>query len=237
MKYGSRLVGISATTLLLMLVAHLTGCAGGGPSELALRPTAKPLRLDATIKSPGDLPLNLFSSPSQENPGPGGKADARAESKPSGDAIAIADVESGGGATASFQIGSAFVNDSDQQVDVTISAKYRYEFALQTNAKTRTGDATVTLHFYARDQYNRLLRDLPLFTQSTDQGSGGQSGENTINLTLTIGPHDSLYLFFGGSVAVDTLKSARTAHGELKLSGVELTLTTKAAPAVKAAAP
>lgn len=236
-KSKSSLIGVSCGILLSVFTTQLMGCAAGGASELAIKPVAKPLRLDGAIRVPGDHPFSVLSSPSQENPAPGGRAEAQAEAKPTGESKANAVVENGGTASASFQLGSAFVNESDQQIDVSISAKYHYDYALQTSAKSRSGDATLSLHFYARDQYNRLLRDIPLLTQSTDQGAAGQSGESTLNLTLTIGPRDSLYVFFGGAVGVDTLKSSRSANAELRLSGVELSLNGKAAPPVKAAAP
>lgn len=215
----------------------LCGCEGGGPGELSMRPSTRPFRLDAAIQVPRDFPFAILSSPSQENPAPGGVVQSHAESKSTGEARAVTSVERGGAGAASFQLGAAFVNDTDRQVDVTVSARYRYAFALSTDARTRAADGTLNLHFYARDQFNRLLRDMPLLTQTTEQGATTQSGENQLEFTVTIGARDSLYLFFGGAVGVDTLKTARSAKSELTLSDVSLTVSGRTAPAVTSAAP
>lgn len=215
----------------------LCGCEASGPSELTMRPVSKPFRLDAAIRVPGDTPFTILSSPSQENPAPGGVVQSHADSAPAGQARAVTSVEHGGAGSATFQLGAAFKNETDRQVDVTVSARYRYEFTLGTDARTRSADGTLSLHFFARDQFNRLLRDVSLLSQSTEQGTTAQSGENQLEFTVTIGARDSLYLFFGGAVGVDTLKSARTARAELLLTDVALTVSARAAPAVTSAVP
>lgn len=224
-------------TVSLATATLLSGCAGGGASELAIRPATKPLRLNAAVRIPGDHPFSVLSSPSQENPAPGGTAESHSSAKPTGEAVASAAVEKGGTASASFQLGGAFENETDQQVDVEISAKYHFDYTLRSDARSRTADGTLSLHLYARDQHNRLLRDIPVLVQSTDQGAASQSGDQTLTLTVTIGSRDSLFVFFGGSVGVDTMKSSRTAKAELKISNAELSLSSKAAPPVTGSAP
>ncbi len=221
-----------AASLSVLLV--FAGCGGNGlGSELKVQPTPQLLsRGDhGTIRLPTDEPFSIALAPTQKEAGLGGTAEVEAHVSKDGSADAAARVENGGSARAWFQLGHAFENDSDRQAELRLRVRGAFETAAQATPPGPLPDVSVGLKLYARDSRNRLLRDFCLTQHSTDQGAASSSDRKEVQFVLTLGPHERVSVYLAGSVQIET-REGRSAHGSIKLSGVEMEVTTELAPPV-----
>jgi hypothetical protein len=225
---------LSCVAVGLSVVLVLSGCGGGGfGSELKVQPTPQPLsRGDyRTIHLPQDEPFSIALAPTQKDPGLGGTAEAEAHVSNDGGADAVARVENGGSAQAGFQLGHAFENDSDRQAELRLRVRGEFETVAGATPPGALADAKVGLNLYARDGRNRLLREFSLAQHSTDKGAAASTDRKEFDFVLTLGPRERVAVFLAGSVQIET-PEGRSAHGSIKLSGVEMEVTTELAPPV-----
>ncbi|MCC6358168.1 MAG: hypothetical protein IT450_05455 [Phycisphaerales bacterium] len=218
----------------LLLLHGLAGCGGGGmASELSAQPEARPLSRSSgnLLRLPADDKFSIALAPAQKAPGINGKAEASASAERSGVGDASARVENGGTASATFQVGHALKNDSNNQLDLVVRTRFNYEYAAGAQPAGETEDATLSLNLYARDGKNRLLKTLTVLAHSTAEGDVKSKDRKEAEFTLTLGPGDSVSVFVGGTVMINT-KEGRSADGSIKLSGLEMDVESKVAPTV-----
>jgi hypothetical protein len=225
----------------LLIIAAAAFAAGGCSSaqfgvEMAVRPKPYLLRsvAPATLRLPQDQPFAIALESDHREPGLDGTADAGAAAKGTGEGSATATVERSGSAEGLFRLGQGFTNDTDRQIDLDLVMRYRYEFGARAEpAAPRTPDATVGLRLYAHEAHGRMQRDLVLIDYSTEDGATQQQGDKRVELTLTLGPGQSMDVFVAGRAKVD-VKALRTAAATLKLSDLQFEVATRPAPEVRA---
>jgi len=211
-----------------------TGCGGDGPgSELKVRPRPRPLGQAGArlIRLPQDEPFSIALAPSQQAAGLNGEASAEAHALREGRADATAEVRNGGSAQAGFQIGHAFENDSDRQIEMQVRVRCGMEMAAGADPPGPLPGAKVGLRLYARDGRNRLVRNIGLMEHATEDGAAASSERKDVAFELLLGPRESVSVFLAGSVQVET-REGRSARGAIKLSGLEMEVRTEAAPPV-----
>jgi hypothetical protein len=210
------------------------GCGGNGfGSELKVQPTPRPLSQSSnrTIRVPQDEPFSITLAPVQKEAGLEGTAEVEAHVSKGGSADAAARVENGGSARAWFQLGHAFENDSDRQAELRVRVRGEFETAAGATPPGPLPDARVGLKLYARDSRNRVLRDFCLMQHSTDKGAAASTDRKEVDFVLTLGPREWVSVFLTGNVQIET-QEGRSAHGSIKLSGVEMEVTSELAPPV-----
>ena len=234
-----KLVTRPTQMMILLLPTILTGCAAGGAgSELSARP-AQPMNLpkeaSQVIHLPQDSKFTIHLAPSNRAPALEGKAESQSEASPDGHARAVATVDNGGTAGATFQLGHAFQNTSDRQVDLKINFRFTYEYALTLEPRGSTPDVTVSLGLFARGSRNQLLKSQSLMSVTTEVGAVTGKDAKDQQLTITLSPHESISVFVAGTVAIET-KVDRKAAGSIQLSGLQMDLSVTPAPEIKSAA-
>ncbi len=219
------------------LTLAAVGCGGANfGSELSAKPKPQALgRTEGkTLRLPQDEPFSIHLNRSQQQAGLDGTAEADARAKREGQGAVSARVTSGGQASATFQLGHAFANDGDRQVDLNVAVSCEYEYEAGADPATPWPDATVGLKLYARDGRNRLLNSFSLVQHSTKQGAASSRDRKELRFTLTLGPGESVNVFLAGQVAIE-VEAGRSAHGSLKLSGLQMEVETRPAPPVRTA--
>ena len=219
--HHSRLGSYLPVALAISSLLVLAGCGGGDfGSELTVRPNPRPLRQadGEMIRLPQDEPFSITLGPSREAPGLVGEAEADAHVSEDGNADAMARVENGGSAEAGFQLGHAFQNESDRQLELRVRMRCEYETAAEATPPRPLPDAKVSLMLYARDGRNRLLRNFNLAQHSTAEGAAASTDRKDIEFTLMLGPLESINIFLAGGVKIET-REGHTADGSIKLSG------------------
>jgi hypothetical protein len=232
---------LSSTSCLAVLAVSIAGCGGGGfGGQLAVRP--EPMPLDAvaakTITLPADAPFSIKLAPSEKSPGLDGKAEAGSETDADGSANASATVENGGSATAGFQLGHAFVNDAERQVDLSVGVRFDYEYqseAADVAADTATPSGAVELTLFALDGRGRELRKFPILAHASEEGSAASSASKSMRFGLTLSPGQEVSIYLAGQVKAET-DYGETAGGSLRLSNLQMQVSGKAAPPVRTAA-
>lgn len=218
----------------LGLGAGATGCgAAGFGSELSTVPVAKPVSdiSGGTIRIPQDEKFSIRQQSDHDQAELGGSATADATAAVEGTAAATADVTHGGTAEGTFQLGHAFQNDSNRQMDLLVRVRCTYEATVSNEPVTALPDAFAGLNLYARDGRNRLVRTDVLAAQSTEQGGTTGGGQVERRFTLTLAPGDSVAVFVAGNARVG-VKPERSARSSIRLTGLELEVSPKLAPAV-----
>lgn len=219
----------------LLPIAALAGCGGANfGADLAQRPRAAPLKTGdgATLRIPADEKFAIALAPSSREPGLGGAAEADSKVGAEGSAMAMASVRNNGKASAGFQLGHAFSNTGDRQADATITLKYHYVLRAEAQPPSNSPGATVGLKLYARNGNNVLVRTVDLLGHSTENGAALRQGASEYQFTLTLGPGETMNVYIAGQAAVD-IKPEHDASGELRLSDVQLEITSKLAPPVR----
>ena len=215
----------------------LSGCGGANfASELSARPKPRVLdsARDATLELPEQEPFSITHLDSTKNTELDGSAAADAHVDRTGSADATADVTNGGAASGSFQLGHAFRNDSDRQLDLSIAISFHYETNVDAVPPAGAAEALVGLKLYARDHRNMLVRNDDLLNQTAEQGPGTRQGDSTHNFVLTLGPGQSASVFLGGQASVEAAYG-RSGACSLKLSNVRMQVKSRSAPAVRTA--
>jgi hypothetical protein len=219
----SRLRGL----LILGLLVTLGGCgAGRFGSELKERPKPEPVKQAAgfTIHLPADHPFSITLPQSSREPGLGGTAKSDAVATPQGNAEAWAEVSEGGRATAMFQLGHAFVNDTGQQADFDFVVRLNYAYSASATPQTGFPDANVGLKLYARTNLGQLARDITFFTHGTQNGPAQGAANETSQFTLTLVPHEAVDVFVAGQAVVD-IRERRSATCRISVANLSMDVT------------
>lgn len=228
----ARLAGICLPVLTLAIASSGCGAAGFG-SELATVPVAKPVADMAgrTLRIPQDDKFSIRQQADHDQAELGGSASADATASVDGAASASAVVTHGGSGEGTFQLGHAFSNDSDRQMDLSVRVRCTFEAEVSNDPVTALPDAFAGLNLYARDNKNRLLRTDVLAAQSTEQGGTSGGGQVERRFTLTLAPGASVAVYVAGTATVG-VKPERSAQASLKLTALEMEIEPKLAPAV-----
>jgi len=219
---------------LLACTCVLVGCGGQRfGSELGTRPKTRPLsRMEGSaVRLPEGKPFAIAVPQASKKPGLEGTAEADARASGSGTADASATISFSGTAEGSFQLGDAFENDTPRQTDFDFTVRFHYAFEAEAHPASAYPDATVGLNLYARDGRGRLLRELKLIDYSTEHGPARGESHEDRQFTLTLGPGESVNVFLAGRVRVD-IREGRSAHGSLRLTGLQMEVATRPAPDV-----
>lgn len=233
-------VAVRASSAAVLSLAGWLACGCGGgdyAAELSARPRTLALRGEEgrTIRLPADEKFSIYRAPSQQDPGLGGSASADGHATPDGAADCRAQVDGGGEATATFQLGHAFANETDRQMDLDVALRFAYDYAVDASPPDAPVDARVGLKLYARDNRNRLLRNNELLAHAAERGAAERAGREDYRFSLTIGPGASVSVYIAGqsTVKADFGRSGRVA---LKVAGLEMDVTSRLAPPVQTAA-
>ena len=220
----------------LLLTAALTGC-GAGDIGATLSDRPQPMKLTKpetrTIAIPASTPFSITLAPSQKKPELNGTAYAESTAKNSGQAKASASIEGGGTASAAFQIGHALRNDSERLLDLRVSAKLHYKYAVAADSSTLPL-AGVHVNLFARDDRNRSLAKFNFVAHTSDNGAVTVNDGEQLDFTITLGPGRTASIYLAGTVQINA-EDGHTASGSIDLDSFELEITTQPAPAVKAA--
>ena len=219
-------------TLCLTLVIYIAGCGGanfGSEFESRPSPTALTLTEAATTRLPQDHEFSIHRTTFTNDSGLGGTAEPTASATADGSANISANVAEGGEASAVFQLGHAFENKSSQQVDLDVLVRFHFEFAAKSSSAEQPVDGSVGLKLYARDDRNRLVRNDELIAHALDKGPTQSSGDRDHRFTVTLGPGRSVSVFLAGQSQAKALPG-RAGHCSLKISGLNMEITTRAAP-------
>lgn len=230
-RLGSVLLGLGTI--------WLAGCTGASVgSELTVRPDPRPLSRSAgsVLRLPQDEKFSIALAPASKSPGLTGTADATATASRDGKADLAASVENGGTASAAFQIGHAFSNDSERQMDLRVKTRFGCEFRADTKPTSAGEDVTLGLSIFAREARGRLLKSISVIEYTTAEGGLSSDSTRENEFTLTLGPGDSISVFVAGNIAIEA-KEGRTATAAMQLSGLELEVESKPAPAVATSRP
>ncbi|MBK8916010.1 MAG: hypothetical protein IPM64_15680 [Phycisphaerales bacterium] len=212
-----------------LLLTALSGCAGGGAAELTARPRPQPLTA-AAVSVPRDGKLSIALSSFSKRPGLEGQVsgDATADARGGGE-LALR-VQGGGAAEATLQLGHAFSNETDRQVELDLSVRFALTLSTTLDPAAVEGDATMNARLFVRDGANRLLRAIDVTGFAATQGSLKRSARDSQQLTLTLGPGQSAQVFLGIDAAADTLRSDRSASLTVTISDFAIDATTRPAP-------
>lgn len=230
-----RLRPLMTRVAVLLFVGTLAGCGGADfGAELSARPRPVTLKTDAgsVTRLPQDQKFTITLAPSSKEPGLTGAAEADSHATADGAADAAARVSNGGKASASFQLGHAFKNESERQIDADIRIRFKYEIAAQATPPADVPGATVGVRLYARNARNVLVRTVDLLSHTTENGAASRRGDNDLTCTLTLGPGEALNVFLAGLAGVEA-REDRTASASVKLSDVQMEITSKPAPPVR----
>ena len=215
----------------------LAGCSSTQfGSQLSARPKPQAIREleSTTLRFPQSAPFAIALPRASKEAGLDGKADSDASAQPNGEAEVNASVTSSGKAEGLFQLGHAFANDTDRQMDLNVTVRFQCEFEAREEPDARLPDASVGLRLYARDERGRILRDIPLVDQSTENGTTQRQDNEDLHFTVTLGPGQSVDVFLAGQAKAD-IPSGRSASAKLKLRGLQFEVVTQPAPPVQAA--
>lgn len=221
---------------LAALAAGIAGCSSGSmTSELAAKPEAHTIAKLASsiLHLPKDQKFSIALAPAQKSPGLSGSADATAQAAGDGNATLSASVENGGTASATFQVGHAFTNDTDRQMDLHVRLKFDYEYSAAAKPPSLAADGVLGVDIFARSTRGKLLKTIPVLNFSTAEGDLSSRGEKEAEFSVTLSPAEGAIIFVGGNVQIAT-KDGHSANGAIKLAKLEMAVEPKAAPAVSA---
>ena len=226
-----------AITVCLPLVICIAGCGGanfGSEFESRPSPTALTASEAATTRLPQDYQFSIHRTTSTDDSGLGGTAEPTASAAADGSADVSVEVAEGGEASAVFQLGHAFENKSTQQVDLDVLVRFHFEYNAESTSADRPVDGSVGLKLYARDDRNRLVRNDELIAHALDKGPTQGSGDRDHRFTVTLGPGRSVSVFLAGQTQAKALPG-RAGNCALRISGLSMEVTTRAAPAPRTA--
>lgn len=227
---------LARTCCISMLGLLFAGCAGGSmTSELAAKPDSHAMSklASSVIHLPKDQKFSIALAPAQKSPGLGGSADATAQAASDGNASLHASVENGGTASATFQVGHAFSNDTDRQMDLRVRLRFDYEYSAAAKPVSLAADSVLGVDIFARSTRGKLLKTIPVLTFSTAEGDLSSRGVREADFSVTLSPAESAIIFVGGNVQITT-KDGHSANGTINLSKLEMSVEPKPAPMVEA---
>jgi hypothetical protein len=224
---------------LLGCVSLLCGCGEDRfGATLAARPAPQPIRRadGGTLRLPADRPFSIALPQSSRQPGLEGTAKSEADASKKGTAEARVEVTDSGQATAMFQLGHAFANESGQPAELQFDVRLHHAYDASATPKTGLPDAKVGIKLYARDNEGRLLRDITFLNHSTENGPAQGEADDTTRFTLTLGPNESVDVYIAGQAVID-IKERRSAHCCVTVDKLEFDVTTCAAQSAPAQPP
>lgn len=222
---------------MVAIAPPLAGCGGANfGADLTSRPRATTVSAESPAERtyPGDGPLGIFHAESSRSAGLGSDAQSDAHASPDGTADATASIEKGGDAGGTFQLGHAFSNDGDRQIDLDIVLRFHYEYEARASQTPPRVDGGVGLKLYARDHRNRLLRNDDLVAYTLEQGNSAGSADKEIRFSVPLGPGGTVNVFLAGQARVSA-EFGPSAACSLKVSGLKLSVTAHPAPPTAAA--
>lgn len=222
----------------LALAAALLTCGpgcGNGNFGVALSATPKPYDMreerSLSLSLPQSDGFSIHLSQSTREAGLQGTAAANAQATPDGNGELSAKVENGGRASGTIQLGHSFRNDTSRQMDMTARVRYGYEYQLSSKPEPRQLGATVGIRLFAKEERGRLLRDLPLVTQTTEQGGATRTADEDVSFTITLGPGQTALIYVAANVAVDVI-DLRSAEASLRIRDMKMDIQTQLSPAI-----
>lgn len=221
------------TCCLIGINSLIGGCSSGSmTSELVAKPESRSLAKlgSSVIHLPRDEKFSIALAPAQKSPGLLGTADANSQAAHEGNASLSASVDNGGGASATFQIGHAFSNDTDRQMDLHVRVRFDYEYSAGAKPPSLSADGLLGMDVYARSTRGKLLKTIPVLSFSTSEGDLAGRGNKEAEFVVTLGPADGAIIFVGGNIQITT-KDGHSANGVIKLSKLEMDVEPKTAPA------
>lgn len=210
-------------------LAVVTGCAGGGAAELSARPRPQALTA-ATVSVPRDGRLSIALSSFSKRAGLSGQVTGDATAAAEGRGELTLNITGGGSADGALQLGHAFSNDSDRQVELDLAIRFSMELSTTVETAAIEGDATLRARLYVRDGANRLLRAIDVTGFAATHGSLKRTTRESQQLTLTLGPGQSAQVFLGIDAAADTLRSERSASLTVRITDFVVDASTRPAP-------
>lgn len=229
----------SGLGLCLALSGLLVGCSGGDfASEVSARPAPTSLsrRDEFRFRLPADEKFSIALAPSRQAPGLGGTAHAVGKAQREGTAELSADIESGGEAEATCQVGHVFRNDTEQQLDLEVSATVEFEYTAEVPAAPTGVNVDVGLRLYARNSRNLLVRNHSIVAHTVEDGSGARRGQETLKFVQALAPGESITVFVAGRAAVKA-EFGKSAACRLALRRTEMDVTTRTASGAAATRP
>jgi hypothetical protein len=229
-----RLCGCGIILAAVLPVAVTVGCAGsrfGSDLPAPTHPQALRAPEGTHLCLPQDRAFSIAVPQVTRKAGLDGRADADATCSGEGSARATAEVIGSGEATALFQLGHAFANELERQVDLEIAVRYRCVFEAFSSPESGAGGAQIGLRLYARESRGPLLRELVLVQYGSEAGPARRHAADEVHFTLTLAPGAAVDVFLAGQVRID-VREGRTVRGSLELSDVELEATARPAPAI-----
>ncbi|MBU0640783.1 MAG: hypothetical protein KKB50_18110 [Planctomycetes bacterium] len=215
----------------------LPGCAGADfGSELSAKPKTHALdhSQGTTLRLPQDEPFAIASFEAQQAADLGGTAKGEAHADAAGNADASAEVSAGGQASGSFQLGHAFRNKTERQMELAITVRFNYEYQLADAAPAQAADTSIGLKLYARDGQNRLLRNFDLLQHNAADGAAVRQAGEDFRFAVPVGPGELLHVFLSGRVVI-AASHGRSGAGALRVSAFEIEVQTRPAPPVRTA--
>lgn len=235
----SRIVsrGVAAFSCAALLLSSVGGCASGNfASELSSKPQPRTLTATDTFELhlPAQEKFSIARPQANEDAGLYGKADANADARPDGTAIVQASASDGGKASAQFQLGHAFQNNTDRQLALDITVRFKYESESAEEPADGRPDAAVGLKLYARDSRNRIIRNYTLMRHTTEEGPATSQDQRRYAFPVTLAPGEAVSVYLGGE-ATATVRDGYKAQSRLALTELEMDVVSHAAPAIESA--
>jgi hypothetical protein len=212
----------------------IAGCSSDQfGAELSARPRPSAIRTPegTTFRVPEDQPFVIALQRKNSAAGLEGQADADATAGGDGHAGARVRVVRAGQAQALFQLGSAFVNDTERTIDLECALHFRYRLDISQEPRSAAKDGALGLRLYAREARGRMLREMNLFDVGSEEGAARRDSEEHLEFTLTISPGETVNVYLAGQARAD-IPAERSLTAELKVSDVRLHAVSHAAPDV-----
>jgi hypothetical protein len=178
---------------------------------------------------PADAPFGIFHAESTKSAGLGSDAQSDAHALPDGRADASARIDNGGEASATFQLGQAFSNPGNRQIDLDVTVRFHYDYEAAASQTPAHVDGAVGLKLYARDHRNRLLRNDDLVAYTLDQGDSSGKADKEIRFTVPLGPGGTINVFLAGQARASA-EFGRSGACSLNVSDLKMAVVSRPAP-------
>jgi len=228
---------IPVAVLMVVSMAGVGGCAGGGSAGIVDLPAAQRHRLtaalpaNAVIKLPADTPYNVHDKRWGSTPGLDGKAVAAADATASGTAYAAANAENGGVSWGEFQLGHSLENETGKALAAELRMTIDYEYVCRAAGGAKTA-GVFSLKAYVKGSDGKVIQMLPLAGHTTDDGPVRWSGtERTVSeITMQSGLGYTIVLV-GRTDATSQEKASCAAEIRIKSLAIEIACKPATTPA------
>lgn len=230
--------GLSGLWLAVVLLGGCSVAEFGGDVRV---PASEEMRLTngaagaGPISLPADRGFNIHIKKSSQEPGPAGTATSSADATADGQAFCQAQASNGGVASAEFNIGHRFHNQSDVAQATTIKLAYELEQAVtasdQPTAKTI---GTAQMQLVVLDSHKRIMASMKVAQTSSDEARGTAKDHDQRELALEFAAHQSYDIMLFGQVQA---KSDTGQEASARLAVRQLTMKVSFAPRTQPAQP